>query len=235
MRKLPLLLIVAVVVALAPAAFGGALKKYKDWPNSPQGYFMTNAERAEWKADVKNDDDAEKFVNKFVASRGPGFADDVAKRADVADKRLTVSGRQGSRTLRGKVVILLGPPSAFAITPRELSASERSGSPNMAAGVSGATPLSGPGGGDRGASVADMIDAANSMGMSNATRVNDYVFTYSADKLPNKPAKDFVVTVTVNPGDGTDKIFDKKAAADLDAIFEQVAQKSLASAAAPAK
>ena len=231
MRKL--LLLIAIVALLAPAAFAGALKKYKDWPNSPQGYFMTNAERADWKANVKNDDDAEKFINKFVASRGPGFADDVAKRAEVADKHLSVSGRAGSRTLRGKVVILLGPPSAFSITPRELTSSERSASPNLAVAASGGTPIGGPGGGERGASVADMIDAANNMSMAAATRVNDYIFTYSPDKLPSKPAKDFVVTVTVNPGDGSDRIFDKKAAADLDAIFEQVAQARLAAAAAP--
>src|SRR5439155_23023455 len=110
---------IAIMALLVPSLMAGGLSKYKDWPSSPQGYFMTSAERADWKANVKTDDEAEQFVNKFLASRGPGFAEDVAKRAEMADKHLTIGSLPASRTLRGKIVILLGPPSAFNVAGRE--------------------------------------------------------------------------------------------------------------------
>ena len=212
----------AVVVALCvvPAAFAGGLKKYKDWSNSPQGYFMTSAERAEWKANVKSDEEAEAFVNKFVASRGAGFVDDVKQRADVADKHLTVSGRAGSRTTRGKIVILLGPPSSFAITTREIAGSDRTNPPAAASGAP-----AGPG--------SDAVNAAYAANRANMSgrKVNDYAFTYTRDRLPGKAANDLKVVVEVDPGDGSDRIADKKQAAELDAVFEQVAQARLAAPA----
>ncbi len=215
-------LAVAVALLVVPAAFAGGLKKYKDWPASAQGYFMTGAERAEWKASVKSDEDAEAFVAKFVASRGAGFAEDVAKRAEVADKHLTVSGRQGSRTTRGKIVILLGPPSNFAITSREINGTDRAASPSAFGG--------GPSGAGQGSSAYDVADAANRAGMSGR-KVNDYAFTYAADRLPGKAAGEFKVIVEVDPGDGSDRVPDKKKAEELEAIFEQAAQARLAAAA----
>src|SRR3954465_8990559 len=107
------LLFLAVACLVAPALFAGSLSKYKNWPNTPQGYFLTSAERAEWKATVKTDEEAEAFVQKFLASRGPGFAEDVAQRAAMADKHLSVSGRAGSLTTRGKLIVLLGPPTGL--------------------------------------------------------------------------------------------------------------------------
>jgi hypothetical protein len=83
-----------------------------------------------------------------------------------------------------------------------------------------------------GPSVGDMAQAANSRGMSGDL-FNDYTFTYAADRLPVKQSKDFVVVVEVRAGDGTDRLVDRKAAAQLDELFEAAAQKSLASAAAP--
>src|ERR1043165_657840 len=134
----------AVLALIAPVVFAGGLSKYKNWPNSPQGYFMTNAERAEWKASVKTDDDAEQFIKKFVESRGPGFADDVAKRAEMADKHLTVSGRAGSLTTRGKIAILLGPPTSFSVARREVK-----GNASMSAdSYANIDPTAGPSVGD---------------------------------------------------------------------------------------
>ena len=59
-------------------------------------------------------------------------------------------------------------------------------------------------------------------------------FTYAADRLPGKQTKDLVVVVEVRAGDGSDRINDRKSAAQLDDIFEAVAQARLAAAAAPA-
>lgn len=217
-------LFVAVAAFVAPALFAGGLDKYRDWPNSPQGYFMTAAERAAWKATVKNDAQAEDFVKKFLARRDPGFADDVVRRAEVADKRLTVSGRKGSLTTRGKLVILLGPPSSFAIADR-LVKGHISASADMYASAAGGGP--GTQGGGPGVSVGDMAMAANNRGMSE-NLLKDYTFIYTADKLPGKATKDLSVVVEVKPSDGTDRIVDRKKIAELDEIFEQVAQSRLA-------
>ncbi|HKS22936.1 MAG TPA: GWxTD domain-containing protein [Thermoanaerobaculia bacterium] len=213
----------AVLALVAPVVFAGGLSKYKNWPNSPQGYFMTNAERAEWKATVKSDDEAEQFIKKFVDSRGPGFAADVAKRAEIADKRLTVSGRAGSLTTRGKIIILLGPPSSFSIAKREI----KGHAAFTAESYANLDPTSGP-------SVGDMAMAANSRNMSGDL-LNDYSFTYAGERLPVKQPKDFLVVVEVRAGDGTDRIIDRKSAAQLDELFEAAAQASLAAgkAAAP--
>jgi GWxTD domain-containing protein len=211
----------------------GGLGKYKDWPSSPQGYFMTSAERAEWKANVKTEADAEQFVQKFLASRGPGFADEVAKSAEAADKHLTVGKLPGSRTLRGKMVILLGPPSTFNISaPHEVQGGRSSSLGGMTGGgaSSGGSFGKGMGGdfGDKGSSVSDMVDASNQSAMAVST-VSDYTFTYAPDKLPGKPAKPLLVVFEVNPGDGSDRISDRAVAAQLDQIFEAAAAARLAS------
>jgi hypothetical protein len=227
-RFLPL---IAIMALLVPSLVAGGLSKYKDWPSSPQGYFMTGAERAAWKANVKTDADAEQFVNKFLASRGPGFADDVAKSAEMADKHLTVGSLPGSRTLRGKIVIVLGPPSTFNVAGRQLQ-SGRAGSLGgiTGGGASGGGKVGNKGGGigDSGASVSNMVDATNQSSMAAST-VKDYTFTYAADKLPGKPAQGLEVVVEVNPSDGSDKITDRKVAAQLDEIFERAAAARLAS------
>jgi GWxTD domain-containing protein len=221
------LLLIAVLGLSAPALLAGGLSKYKNWPNSPQGYFMTNAERADWKANVKTDEDAEQFIKKFVESRGPGFVDDVAKRAEMADKHLTVAGQAGSLTTRGKIVILFGPPSSFAVANRDVKG-------NISAGVgmysninSGGGGRQGGGGGAMSPEVGDMAMAANGRGLSGNV-VQDYTFTYKGDVLPVKQPKDFVVVVEVRAGDGSDRITDRKAAAQADELFEAAAQASLA-------
>src|SRR5438270_1719084 len=95
-RFLPL---IAAMTLLVPSLVAGGLSKYKNWPSSPQGYFMTSAERAAWKADVKSDGEAEQFVNKFLASRDPGSADKVHKSTQMSDKNHTVACLPASRTL----------------------------------------------------------------------------------------------------------------------------------------
>jgi GWxTD domain-containing protein len=226
MNRHRLLTLIAIVSLVAPALLAGGLEKYKEWPSSPQGYFMTGAESAEWKATVKTDAEAEQFIKKFIASRGPGFVEDVAKRADVADKHLTVGGRAGSLTTRGKIVILLGPPSSFSIVSREITG-DRSASAGMYAGASNDLGSRGA----HGVSAQDMIDAANRSTLS-LHRVSDYAFTYGLDKLPVKRAAPLQVIVEVDPSEGSDRINDRKQAAELDQIFEAVAAARLSAAAA---
>src|ERR1051325_4051282 len=114
------------VFAVAASAFAANLGKYNNWPKTPQGYFMTRAERADW-AKLQSESDAEQFVRKFVASRGPSFEADVAAAAKAADDHLSVGGDLGSRTMRGKIVVLLGPPTSFTIVQKQVKTNTSSG------------------------------------------------------------------------------------------------------------
>lgn len=124
MRKLRLLVTLVPLVALAfPAA--AQLDKFKDWDKSPEfTYYATDDEQAAWKA-VKSDEEAQKFNNLFWGKRHPDYQktarnafrdrfDVLAAKADElftlgkpGDKRF----RRGALTERGKVYILLGPPT----------------------------------------------------------------------------------------------------------------------------
>ncbi|HYN43679.1 MAG TPA: GWxTD domain-containing protein, partial [Thermoanaerobaculia bacterium] len=125
MRKLRLLATLVPLVALAfPAA--AQLERFKDWDKSPEfTYYATEDELAAWKA-VKSDEEAQKFYNLFWGKRHPDFqtnaqnvfrarfdalvakADELFPLGTPGEKRF----RRGALTERGKVFILLGPPTA---------------------------------------------------------------------------------------------------------------------------
>jgi hypothetical protein len=46
MRRFPLVLL---ILAFGLSAHAAKLQKYKDWLRSPEAYFLTGSERAEWK------------------------------------------------------------------------------------------------------------------------------------------------------------------------------------------
>lgn len=216
--------IALIALLVASSALAADLGKYKEWSNSPQSYFMTNSERAEW-SKVQTEADAEQFVNKFLASRGPGFADDVADRARAADDHLSVAGKKGSATLRGKIIILLGPPKSFSVAQRK---SMQHNSLTTGGAVGSAAP--GGGGGkygtigssDNAMNPAAMADAANQSEMS-AKFVNDYTFTYAKEALPGKLDKDLVIVVEVNPATGDDRIVDSRMARQVNELLEAAA------------
>ena len=172
----------------------------KDWGASPQAYFMTKAERAQWAA-ITNDADAQQFIDRFIASRGPDFVAEVAARTSMADKYLTLGKTAGSKSIRGKVVILLGPPADIRVAETEVKGSSSS-TANAYAGAAA----------DGGPSVANMGDASNRGGMSGK-RVRNYTFTYP----------DFKVTVEADVTSGEDRIPDKREAAELEKRFESAA------------
>ena len=102
---------------------------------------MTKEERQQWQA-LASEADAEKFVTGFLAKREPGFAAEIAKRAQQADKYLTIADRPGSQTLRGKVVVLFGPPSGLNISNRAATTTKRD-NPIMAGALSNAGSVGG--------------------------------------------------------------------------------------------
>ena len=80
------------------------------WNKSPEAYYLTPAERAEW-AKVASPDDARKFIDEFRRKRGEQFLKDVRTRIDVADKEFRLDTIPGSQTARGRVWMILGSPS----------------------------------------------------------------------------------------------------------------------------
>ncbi len=103
----------------ASAVFGDGLsKKYKTWDKSPEAYFLTNGERVRWKR-VRTDADAQNFVLDYKARRGPDFEKMLADRIAIADKYFSSGETKGSETLRGKVIIVFGPPSSIEKEPRK--------------------------------------------------------------------------------------------------------------------
>ncbi len=218
MKTARVLSIVVAVAVLAPCLFARGFSKYKDWDQSPQGYFMTKAERAEWDATVKSDDDAEKFINAFLAKRPSTFVQDVADRAAQADKYLTIGKLQGSKTTRGRIVILLGPPQGLDVSTTTVTDTKRDNGTMTDA----MTNFGGTGGGGRGDSTSTPGSA-----LSTATQARLYHFTYTGDVAKKVDRNKIDITVEADPNTGKDRIPSRSEASELDLISELAAQNSL--------
>lgn len=205
-----------VVLPLLAADLG----KYSNWNESPQGYFMTKAEREEWKS-VTNEAAADKFVTAFLAKRDPGFAEEIAKRAAMADKYLTLGDTPGSKSLRGKVVILFGPPAGMDVQNRTKTNTKRD-NPFVAGAMSNAN--SGGAGGGRGGDGGGTTGAS----MSTAQGVRTYSITFSGDataKTIDKPSVTFVLDADATTG--RDEWASRSAGKEAEDYFELVARHSI--------
>jgi GWxTD domain-containing protein len=194
-----------VVVALALIAlplFAANLGKYRGWPESPQGYFMTKGERAEW-SKLASEADAAQFVDKFLAARAPRFAADVAAAAKDADDHLTVAGKKGSQTLRGKIVILLGHPATVTIAPWSGDKSA-----TMATHLSTGVPHPQP--------VMNLPPSTERTSELRKRYSTDYKLVYAKR----------TIVVAVNPTTGDDRILDARAARDVGKLLEAAAEAS---------
>jgi GWxTD domain-containing protein len=98
----------------------------EDWANSPEAYFLTKAERADWKK-LDSRESREGFKQAYWLKRDPTpgtpkneFRESVMQRIQTADARWTIEGTQGSRSSRGMVFIVFGSPSGIgqASAPR---------------------------------------------------------------------------------------------------------------------
>ncbi len=126
LRKITL--IATVFMAVAAMGADDILK----WNKTPEAYFMTTAEKAEWKK-IASPADAQKFVDDYRRKRGEQFLKDVRTRIDIADKQFKLDKTAGSLTQKGRVFMLLGPPSA-ARTNRDV-AETREGEAMMGSNV----------------------------------------------------------------------------------------------------
>jgi GWxTD domain-containing protein len=227
------ILLAALSLSISVPLFAGLSAKYKDWPSTPQGYFMTAAERAQW-ATLTSDGDAEKFVQQFLAARGGEFPAEVAKRAEMADKYLTIGKTPGSKTLRGKAIILLGPPAAMDVhDAAEDEAKGRSrgmgeaisragGMDNATASGKNGTKIAGAGG----VTPNDALGATVSS--LDAARVKrHYSFTFQNDITKQLDKTSLVVNIVADPASGKDELANRADDADLQKAFETAAQASV--------
>jgi GWxTD domain-containing protein len=210
-------LLVLIAVLLLAAPLFARLAKYKGWESSPEGYFMTKAEREQW-AKVDTDADAEKFIADFRAKRPDNFQKEVADRAANADKYLTIGKTAGSKSLRGKVVIVLGPPSQMEVAEKTVKNSEKQDNPMVAGAMSNMN--SAESGGGRGG------DANNSLGgsMSTTTLVRIMHFNYQGAIAKTADRKQIDVNIDVDPVSGKDHMESRADESDLNSVFELVAQ-----------
>lgn len=155
-------------------------------------------------------------MNDFLARRGAGFAADVAEAAKAADEHLTVANplakRPGSKTLRGKIVILLGAPSGFSVG----QAKTRGGvsmddyQTHVRAGRPQTLPIG-----------TSPPPVTSELRKKYST---DYTFTYSKQNLPGTPAQDRVIVVSVDPTTGEDRILDARMAREVGELLELAAE-----------
>jgi GWxTD domain-containing protein len=182
--------VVTIVLCTSAAFAAGISRSYKDWPRTPIGYYLTNAERKQWDA-LQSDAEAEQFIKDFIAKRGgETFTREVAQNAEKADKYLTIGKTPGSETVRGKMMILLGPTVATAATKKKKSGDVRMAPPSSMGGLSGRADPSTP-------TMEDMQAASN--GPGNATTfITEYTFTYPASALPPAYGKPLTVKIEVD-------------------------------------
>lgn len=198
------------VLALFAAgmAADGLAPQFKDWAKSPEAYFLTAEERGQWK-NVRDDAVAREFVAKYYARRAPDLPEILKDRIGVADKYFSAGKMKGSETLRGKVIILFGPPS-------EIQQNAGEGSMGRPATVDRAEVTSG------------VPDAHGNVGPGTAGLVLSrkdpvFVFLYDEQHAPKSIGKAFRVELKMKSASGQEAI----KAEELEEKFEAVARASI--------
>lgn len=211
---------IAVAVALLVCSMSASaqLSTFQVWDESPEGYFMTAEEREAWKS-VASDADAQKFVAEFRARRGgDAFVNEVKKRADNADKYLSIGKTKGSATLRGKAVILFGAPINISVSDRQAKGGYTP-PPSSAATTNLGV----------GASTRDSEGESSQLGSGQPGRnFRDFNFTFPAKSNPGFGGKDYSITIEADTATGKDRIAKGGPKAEqLDALFEAAAKASI--------
>ena len=134
--------LLVLVTLIAPTA---GEPKVEDWASSPEAYFLTAAERQEWKK-LTTEEARTQFRTDYWQRRDPTpgtdrneFQEVVLSRIRAADARFAIGKTAGSRTARGRVFIVFGPPAAQRLTagplksaPEVMGPGGRLGLPNEA-------------------------------------------------------------------------------------------------------
>lgn len=122
MKTVPLLIALASLAAVGQEA---------DWPESPEASFLTRDERRAWRFLV-SDEARQEFKRSYWRRRDPTpdtdrneFQELILERIRVADERFSVGDQPGSRTARGSVYVVLGPPAIVRQTAGPLDTRPR--------------------------------------------------------------------------------------------------------------
>lgn len=107
----------ALCVLVASTASAALSEKYKEWREGPVQWIMTSDEMRAWK-NVRTDEEAAEFIDLFWVRRDPTpgtavneYHIDFDVYVNSADQQFAEKGRRGSMTDRGRVAIVLGPPT----------------------------------------------------------------------------------------------------------------------------
>jgi GWxTD domain-containing protein len=144
MKSLTRILIAgAAVTMIAASAFAQLSAENRDWAKGPVQFIMTAQEQQQWNQ-IKTDADAKAFQDLFWAKRDPSagtpaneYRDSFTQAVKYADDHFAEGRRAGSLTDRGRVLILLGPPSR--IERNGASATATTAMPGSVSGAAGAS------------------------------------------------------------------------------------------------
>jgi GWxTD domain-containing protein len=207
------LLRLSVFLLLVPAALWGdrLSAKYRSWDKSPEAYFLTAEERTQWK-NIRADADAEKFIADYFARRGPDFPAILKERIAAADKFFSSGKIKGSETLRGKVVILFGPPTSVDQTASKGALGTAGlGDEAQFAGTGVPHPYSNVG--------------AGAAGLAHSERAEQFNFDYDKRQAPAAIGKPFRVGILIRSGSDQQPLDSQ----GLEEKFEAVAKASIRS------
>jgi GWxTD domain-containing protein len=104
-----------LLVALTNGTMGQ--RRVQDLSSSPEAYFLTADEPKEW-SKLTSEEQRSEFRNEYWRRRDPTpaserneFRELVLSRIQTADERFAIGKTPGSRTARGLVFIVFGPPA----------------------------------------------------------------------------------------------------------------------------
>ncbi|MEO8217109.1 MAG: GWxTD domain-containing protein [Acidobacteriota bacterium] len=129
-----MLAVVCALLISGIAAAASITPEQAAWAKGPAQYLMTKHEMDQWKS-IKSEEEANRFIDLFWAKRNPdptkpgnAFRDRFEALVKYADEHFGHQKLPGSMTERGKVFILIGPPSRVAKTNTETISTVQSGS-----------------------------------------------------------------------------------------------------------
>ena len=195
-------------LVLASCALG-QLSKYKDWDKTPEAYFLTPAERTEWKS-VATDADAEKFILLYWARRDPSpgtpqneFRDEVGRRIAAADQQFKMARyKRGADSARGRLLIVLSSPSRAA---------------QQAVGTKEAPPAPQEGGFQPG-------PAGQGGGEESEENMSISIWTYDKDKMAPLGVGELRARILLDPTRGVDTL---QNASEVEKVMAIAASKSI--------
>lgn len=116
---------VAALTMVAASGLAALSDQYVQFGKGPAIHIMTKDELAQWK-NIKDDAAAQAFIDLFWARRDPSpstpaneFRDDFDARVKYAAESFVRSRLKGSMSDRGKVLIIMGPPTRVQRTGTE--------------------------------------------------------------------------------------------------------------------